>query len=873
MTEAELETARSSKGRVSFKKVNTLLVLVITLTVIGLVYLARRSVHTVEKEIISHYTSSLENAGKSLRRLLRREIRTIYQTSDNRSLWPEKGIIDVCHYSPGQMQELQCDTELGKSAVKDSQVLEILRTQNKEFLGDLRLFHPKSLELGNYWGIAFSQQEIPGGNWKLVLLTDDLLRTIMRLARIDRPSTIFILDSDGELVSEVARVSILHQLLRKDNGLVSSINEIPDPQSHVQVLNLAADGKLNHSPSRQLLMRSPLRIGSSDWIIGMSISYDRVEKPIKENARNVFIVTEFIVLILVFLGAAVFRAQRNRLKLEFASQKTQDLREINERLKESEQRYRDIFHNAQVGLFRTRLSDGKVLECNAQMAAIMGYKDREVFLREWYAARQYFRPEDRDLLLEELRLKGEVHDFETRYVRQDGTIVWVNLTAKQNPGCDYLEGVLIDVTKRREAEKKLEEVNNCLTDALRTAQELAKGAQAANAAKSQFLANMSHEIRTPLNGVIGMSSLLADTVLDEEQQEFVGAIQISANLLLGVINDILDLSKIEAGRLELELISFNLPSVIEQSLEVASSEAKERKLSLTYEIEHPVPACVVGDPARIRQVLLNLIFNAVKFTEKGGVKVRVVLEESEVEKFLKFSVSDTGIGIAPENISKLFEAFVQLDASTTRRYGGTGLGLAISKKLVEQMGGAVGVESVLGQGSTFWFTVKLVQDLLEQEKSAISASSLDFLTDRGENELRVLNNGWRSSVSVLLVEDNLTNQRVAEHILRKLGYRVRTAGNGAEALLALEAEDFHVVLMDVQMPVMDGFEATKEIRNSRTKVINNEVPIIALTAHALKGDKERCLASGMNDYISKPIRPKDIDRAIIANLSKSAKTR
>jgi two-component system sensor histidine kinase/response regulator len=674
-------------------------------------------------------------------------------------------------------------------------------------------------------------------------------------------------------------------------------------------------------------------------------------------------------IILVTLTALIFSSLTSVLGRRMSAQSM--------KLRASEEKYRLFFERSPSGIYQSTI-DGRLLDCNAAFARILGYDSRQECLAK-PIAEHYSVSRDRSEFVTRLLGENSLSDFESKLWRKDGRPVWVletaTLLAKEGQEESIIiEGTILDITARKDAE-----------DVMRSA---TLAAEEANRAKSEFLANMSHEIRTPMNGIIGMTELALGTEITAEQREYLETVRSSADALLGIINDILDFSKIEARKLDIDLIDFDLRYTVDDTLRALAPRAHEKGLELACQIAPDIPPALGGDPSRLRQILTNLIGNAVKFTATGEVVVRVQRGPVDGRRVLvTFTVSDTGIGIPLDKQATIFDPFTQADASTTRRFGGTGLGLTISSRLAALMGGTISVDSDPGHGSRFQITlpfeiraethtplptrrelkdlrgldVLVVDDnatnrrileeilivwgmrptLVDGGLAALGALDLalangkpfplaliDFqmpdldgfqLAEKIKNrpelgttmimmlssvghrgdairfkELGVASyltkpvrqsilleavlavlagsdlpvdhkvlvtrhtiNEARRLLRVLLAEDNPVNRRLVTALLGKRGHTVVSVGNGREAVAAIAGSHFDIVLMDVQMPEMDGLEAAAAVRKAEADT-GGHIPIIALTAHAMKGDREACLAAGMDEYLSKPVNATEL---------------
>ncbi|MCP4576451.1 MAG: response regulator [Deltaproteobacteria bacterium] len=661
-------------------------------------------------------------------------------------------------------------------------------------------------------------------------------------------------------------------------------------------------------------------------------------------------------------------------------------------MEESEEYFRALIENVSE-VISIMDEKGNLVYESPSHQTVLGHAPGELIGRN---VLEFVHPDDQENLTNQfsgmLQKPGGIAPVHFRVSHRDGS--WRNIegTCKNLLNYPAVKGIVAnyrDVSDRDRVERELRQMNETLGQQTAFANRMAAEAETANAAKSEFLANMSHEIRTPMNGVIGMTGLLLDTDLTDDQRHYAETVRLSGEALLNLLNDILDFSKIEAGKLEMETLDFDLRVLLDDFAEMTAFKAHEKDLEFVCAAAPDTPAFLRGDPGRLRQILINLTGNAVKFTHEGEIIIHAGLEsETDEETLVRFSVRDTGIGIPEDKQNDLFRQFTQVDASTTRKYGGTGLGLAISKQLVGMMGGEIGVNSCEGKGTEFWFTARLLKQpdhacypIPQADVRGMHGVRILVVDDNAANReiLRVRFNAWgarpdeapdgktglrrlreavragdpyrvavldmqmpgmdgktlgrtikadasladthlmmmtslarrgdarhfeeigfaayltkpvrdadlfdalasvltggrpktpkplvtrhtvremrRANVRILVAEDNRVNQKLALALLKKLGLSADAVANGADAVRSLKTVPYDLVLMDCQMPEMDGYEATAQIRNPQSKVRNHDIPIVAMTANAMQGDREKCIEAGMDDYISKPVNPKHL---------------
>jgi PAS domain S-box-containing protein len=652
--------------------------------------------------------------------------------------------------------------------------------------------------------------------------------------------------SNGEashLKGFVLTVLDIHSLLRSSSQDKAALHEIFLLRGDAAPESLASDWIADKRPGAELsAMRPVLAFGKV-----FCVTAHAGPEFMRWHAVNAAWLTALTGLILsIALAVVIDGIYRHRAKLEHL---------VNERtreVQESKDRYSELTQQSGVIVWEVD-SQGLFTYVSHASESVLGYHPDELHNRMHFydlhpeSKREAFKTAAFAVFERKERFQDLVNESRAK----DGRTVWVSTNGIPllNPDGSLrgYRGTDTDITQRKLAEADLLRINQKLEVAIGIANEMSKQAEHANLSKSEFLANMSHEIRTPMNGVIGMTNLLLDTPLSPDQRHCAEIVHNSAEALLHLINDILDFSKIEAGKLDLEILDFNLPSLLDSFEDLLDPQAKKKNLEFSCDIAPDVPPRLSGDAARLRQILINLTSNAIKFTPHGKITVQVTRVSSDAAStVLRFSVCDTGIGIPADKRAILFQKFTQVESSTARHFGGTGLGLAISKQLVQLMDGEIGVSSVAGEGSEFWFTARFA--ICQHPEPASTPASPLSMTERPH---------WHG-LRVLLVEDNLINQKVALGFLKPFKLDVDVVSDGADAIQALSTTPYELVLMDVQMPGMDGLEATRLIRAPHSAALNHHVLIIAMTANAMQGDREKCLGVGMNDYLAKPVTPESL---------------
>ncbi len=583
-----------------------------------------------------------------------------------------------------------------------------------------------------------------------------------------------------------------------------------------------------------LHVRKKIVLQGSIYLLDLLVPSEFFSHEVWISTRTTVISSISLLLILIFV--LVFFA-RNIHQKELKLKEEISQRKLTEQTLIREKSLLNSLINSVPDLVFYKDKEGYYLGCNDAFARFIG-KDKEEIIGK--KDKDLFHPEKARLFIEsdkEIIKERKSTTFEMWEEYPDGKKVYLN-TLKTYFTDDSgnvlgIIGISRDITQTHQDRIQLSKAK--------------QEADAANRAKSQFLATMSHEIRTPMNGIIGMANLLKNTPLNKEQKEQVDVIIQSGTTLLEIINDILDFTKIESGKIELENTVFNLDYELSSLVKIMTVKAHEKNIEFKFFKSQDVPTFIKGDPVRMKQIMINLVNNAIKFTEKGYVSFSISLfAELENQVKLQFEVRDTGIGMDQETMNKIFEPFTQSDSSTTRKYGGTGLGLAISRLLVEKMGGKINVSSEPGKGTRFWFTLafgKPTDTEINQAEGELKHE--DFIINKSAREL-----------NILLAEDNLVNQKVAISLLKLMGHKVEVARNGKEAVQKYSTGNYDLILMDLSMPEMDGIQAARTIREMEAREKKNrKIPIIAVTANVLKEDKDRCLEAGMNDFLSKPFKP------------------
>lgn len=641
----------------------------------------------------------------------------------------------------------------------------------------------------------------------LVGITDAwILSDLFEDMRFGESGYAYIIDSSGTTISHPLRDRVIQQQNALELAKTNSSYE-----SLASVLSIAL--KNNYGASQYTFNNNNLYMGYAkitglNWLVVVTANKDEVLNGLFESEKNLFALSFLLLLVSIFvcyfIGQSVFNKEK------YITEK-----------------FNKVFENNPALMAIQAFPDFKLVECNQIFLKTLEYSLKEATAK----SKSHSKICLNNKIISQFNNTEKVSNEEIRLISKSGKKIDCIYSGEifEHGNNKYLLSVYIDITDKKTAEKELI---------------LAKeNAESANVLKGQFLANMSHEIRTPINGVIGYLKLLEYTELTNEQIEYTDGARESSEILLNLIEDILDLSKIEAGKLQFENIEFSIEELVIRVVKVIVPKSQEKNLKLEVNISNDIPQKTLGDPFRISQVLNNLLSNAVKFTNSGSIIIEISsIKSSKNEVIISFSVTDSGIGISSDKIDYIFESFVQADSSTKRKYGGTGLGLPISKQIVEHMGGQFNIKSELNKGSTFSFKIPLEivenTNILSPEnklKSLIEYEEFDFI---------------KKPPKILLVEDNKINQNIFKAFLKKKSLNCDIAENGLEAVEKVTDNIYDIVFMDCNLPVLDGFEATELIRKLHP---NKEEVIIAITASAMEGDKEACIAAGMDDYISKPL--------------------